>query len=66
METRYAASTAVLIALIGAYGLVIMQPLASLVLIAVILGVLFTVRFFDATRHSLDRIEQRLDALEKK
>jgi len=66
METRYTASIAVLIAVIGTYGLVTMQPLAALLLIAVILGVVFTVRFFDATRQSLDRIERRLDALEKK
>ena len=66
METRYTASIAVLIAVIGTYGLVTMQPLAALLLIAVILGVIFTVRFFDATRQSLDRIERRLDALEKK
>jgi hypothetical protein len=43
-----------------------MQPLAALVLIGVILGVFFTARFFDSTRNSLDRIELRLDALEKK
>jgi hypothetical protein len=66
METRYAASIAILIAVIGMYGLVTMQPLAALLLIAVILGVVFAVRFFDATRQSLDRIERRLEVLEKK
>ena len=66
MESGYRVSLAVLIALIGMYGIVTMQPLAAFLLAAVILGIFFTARFFDSVRQSLVRIEQRLELLEKK
>jgi len=66
MESGYRVSLALLIALIGMYGIVTMQPLTAFLLMVVILGVFFTVRFFNSIRQSLDRIEQRLDYLEKK
>ena len=66
METRHAVPFVVIIALIGIYGIISMQPLAALLLIAVILAIFFILRFFDSIQQSLDRIEQRLKALEKK
>jgi large-conductance mechanosensitive channel len=66
METKHAVPLVVVIALIGIYGIITMQPLAALLLIAVILGIFFIVRFFNNIQQSLDRIEQRLKAVEKK
>jgi len=65
METKHAVPLVVVIALIGIYGIITMQPLAALLLIAVILAIFFILRFFDSIQQSLDRIEQRLKALEK-
>jgi hypothetical protein len=66
MEPRHAIPFVVIIILIGIYGIISMQPLAALILIAVILATFFLLRFFDSIQQSLDRIEQRLKALEKK
>jgi membrane protein implicated in regulation of membrane protease activity len=66
METKYVVSFALVIVLIGLYGIITMQLLATLLLIAVILAISFIIRIFSTIQQSLDRIQQRLDALEKK
>jgi hypothetical protein len=66
MKSRNAIPFVVIIVLIGVYGIISMQLLAALLLIAVILATFFILRFFDSIQQSLDRIEQRLRDLEKK
>ena len=47
METRYLILLTAVIAAIGVYGIVTMQPMVSLVVIALILAILFLIRYFE-------------------
>src|SRR5512136_1525113 len=47
MKTKYLVLLTAVIAAIGIYGIVTMQPLVALVVIALILAILFLVRYFE-------------------
>ena len=66
METKYLGALLGLVILIGVYGVLTMQLLAAVFIIAVIVALFFLVSFLFSFQKSLDRIEQRLEALVKK
>jgi uncharacterized membrane protein len=66
METKYLGALLGLVIIIGVYGVLTMQLLVAVFLIAVIVALFFLVSFLFSFQQSLDRIEQRLEALVKK
>jgi hypothetical protein len=47
METKFVIILTAIIAAIGLYGIISMQPLVALVVIALILAILFLIRYFE-------------------